>query len=434
MLGFSFFYVSSLYFLKKAKIKLSVFNLLPFVWLASFGYTYAQLFLNPIWRGFELGVSFLTFMLVAMYYYGDIKPLRSFGAKFLTILACLAMGVLIYSDPYYTYFTIGPILIFSVFLLGRHKITTKQFSLVAVLAVASLGISKMVAFFGSLAGIKMAASFPHEFVAFTNLPNNILVAIHNLLMIFGADFFGQAVMSLVAISALCNFAILCFIGYRTYTQSTYKITQLSQYWKLFFVFSALGVFATYTVSTMPHIQAYRYLILVVLFAVLLLSFALGTLKSRKLLVGFVIVTATVLNVSLTVRSNEGFLQAGSLGNHGNAVNYALINTIRDKNLTKGYAHYWQSSINSYLSQGTIDFLPVTCPGGITQQFHWLTNPARFEISATRSFYIIDDDFTGVDSCTYDQITEQFGQPEEVLTVTNKKILIYNYDLQPKTQN
>lgn len=218
---------------------------------------------------------------------------------------------------------------------------------------------------------------------------------------------------------------------RDHWQRPQKLS-LPQWWLLFFAALAALNVATYTVSTVSvDLSTYRYLIVVVLVAILFLSIFMDQLKTwRPAYVGLIVV-AIIGNLALSFKGTTGFLQAGAQGNRGNAINMEIISAVTAKGLTKGYGNYWQGIINTYLSNYSVEFLPVVCPGGETVPFKWLLPEERFTKTADSSFYILDPDLPDPFPCSQEQIAQQFGEPREVLTVRNKTILIYDYDIYQK---
>lgn len=191
VLGFTAYYFSVAYFLVKAKVKLTYSNLLPFAWLASFGYSFSQLYLNPIWRGYEMGISFAVFALTAAYFSKAIDPFSSWLAKLATGALVALFGLMIYSDPYFLFFAIGPVAIFSLVLWYFKKISLQQTMAILAISVISIIISRVVHLITVKAGIRMATAFPIEFASFERLFPNVAQSVHSTLILFGADFTGK---------------------------------------------------------------------------------------------------------------------------------------------------------------------------------------------------------------------------------------------------
>jgi len=438
--AFTLFYCSSLYFLKKLKIRLNYVNLLPFLWFASFGYFMARLYLNPILRNFELGLSFVTFVLAAKTYYREIDPWGSWTAKATTLLSSVIAGLLIYNDPYFLYFTLAPVVVLFVLLYALKKLERTKLLTVLGIAIASLVFSKLIAHLAIKAGAILLFKEPAKFVSFDALSSNVMLAIQGTLNLFGANFFGQLAASLVAVAALLNFGILVFIFYRTWglRRAVWAAKgEFSPYllWSGFFGCLSLFVLAVYTFSSLAvDIGTYRYLIMMAFSSVLFLAIVIGSLKKGRLVLAGVIVAAILFNLAAAVSGSRSSLgdQAGALINKPNSLNFQIIDALRTKGLTKGYAPYWDGNINSYLSGGDIAFLPISCfESQKTEIIQFLIDQGQLSRPASRSFYVIDPDLSSPATCTPQQVVTQFGQPAETFRLSDKTIWLYNYDIASK---
>lgn len=434
MLGFSLFYVASVYFLKGAKVSLTYTNLLPFVWLASFGYSFAELYLNTIWRGFEMGLSFATFMAVAVFYEKYPKPLKSSKTIALGVLASIAIGIFTYSDPYFLYFTVGTLVLFSALLAALKKISSPQLLFVYGCVALSFVFAQVTGLVAKAAGISLAATYPAQFVAFEQLPNNVWVGLHGLLIAFGADFFGKQIFSLASLNGLVNFGVLVVIFYGNYKlyalarRNDLRRLSIAQLWIVFLGTVGALVFIIYILSTLANLATYRYFVMLVYCFVVLLTFTLNSLNKLRTPAICLLVIAILINIAGSIKGIDGFMQEGNVGSVRNSANYQLIQTAEDRGLTKGYANYWQGAINTYLSRDRVEFLPAECVNGHTTKMHWLINENRFDRPANRSFFVIDPDVISLPTCSEQQLEAQLGQPVQKIIVQDKTILIFNYDI------
>jgi hypothetical protein len=435
VIGFSLFYVSSIYFLAKAKIKLTYINLLPFVWLASFGHSFSQLYLLPDWRGFELGFAFALIALVAKACSLESVSFRSPKIVVATLFASVLSGIIIYSDPYFLYFTLAPLVIAVIVLAIFKKIGLRVFGLILAGFVLAYLSSKLTEVISHSAGIKLATEYPVQFVNFDQLPSNIWHAVHSVLIIFGADFFGRPPFSAVTIAYIVNAILLALIIRYLYVtgQTSKNLPRLdpAKCWRLYFALLCLLVFTLYSVSTVQDgTSTYRYFIIFVLSSVLLLSLVMGQLRDKRIL-ACLLILASLLNIGVMIKSPNTYPMPGASGNNHNQVNYDIIKTVKDENLSKGYANYWQGAINTYLSKNKITFLPAYCFNGQALKFHWLIDESTFSRKADRTFYLYDPLLPITANCTPDEVRKHFGKPAETLTVDGKTLYIYEYDISSK---
>lgn len=437
--GYALFFYSAVYFIKKSGAKPSYYNLLPLVWIGSLGYSFSQLFMDPIWRGFETGASFALFVLLAKLFYGELSWKRwsfKIGAPFLS----LVLGVMIYSDPYFLYFTVGPAVLLSLVLYGVRKISLGKLALMAGVTAGSFIATKITSLVTHSVGIQMSTSYPVEFIDFDKLFGNIAQGLHGLLVIFGANFFGHKAVGAIAIAALFNFCILLLVLYRIYTLKNttrfeWQNYSLHNWWIRFFIVLAAGNFILYCISTVSvDLNTYRYLFMLVYALVLLASLLVIDIKKYQFLVAGFFIAGTLSGLYLSARGVSGYLQPGAAGNERNQVNFQILAELEKRHLTKGYANFWQAGINTYLSDNRVIVLPATCPAGQVQPFKWLLDTENYDLPAKKSFFIIDPAIEDQYACTETALSTQLGKPAEQVSVANRHILIYNYDVVSKMVN
>ena len=437
--SFVLFYVSTLYFLRKLKVQLTYPVLLPFAWLASFGYPLVQNYLNSDWRTFEVGLSFLTFLLTAAICNGDFKPRSSVWSKVLSVLSILLIGVVIYSDPYYLIFTIGPIVLFTGLLYLLKRIDRKLVMTVYGGVVLSFLFGKIVGVILQKAGVLVVTDTLSSFVNFDNIVVNIVESLHGMLIVFGADFFGHPTYQFTTFGYLVNAIVLGYILYKAYgilrtPRSDLKKLSLPQLWMGFFGALVAFVFIIYTSSSLVSVGNYRYFILLVYGAVAFLSLVLAVSRSLnlKLIISTLLVAATLFNIGYTLFGNTIKTQPDVTGNIDNGLNLEIIRTVEGLGLTKGYASYWQGNVNTYLSGEKVTFLPIICwPAAQTNPFDWLVDGGQYNQPTKQTFYLMDPDWKAPPTCTLQALTKQFGKPEKTISISDKLLLVYNYDIVTK---
>ena len=215
---FILFYVSALYFLKRKSVKLTYTNLLPFVWLSSFGLTYTGVYLNPLLRNVELGIGFVVFMAVA-WFYARKPDIKSRPVTTYSLLLSALSGVLMYSDPYFMYFFMVPLALFCGVLYLYKRIALRQLGFLYGGIVIGLIFYKVTKHLSRVVGISMPSTYPlMTFVSLDQLPSHIMLTLEATLNIFGANFFGEPVLSPRTFCSLINAALLGFIIYKLCTR------------------------------------------------------------------------------------------------------------------------------------------------------------------------------------------------------------------------
>jgi hypothetical protein len=438
--SFTLFYFSSLYFLKKLRFRLDYPTLLPFVWLASFGYPIVVHYLNVDYRSFELGLGFATYALAAAITHNDIDPLKSWLTRFATLCIVGLNAVLAYGDPYYTFFILAPIGLFTIGLHISRKISRRP----AIILYASLALivilSKILTIIGKSAGIIINTDAESIYVTFESIINNILTSFHGMFYMFGADFPGREVGNIVTFGMMLNAALLVLTIYAAVRfKKLFRIKRLidaplAKLWALFFILVLSTVFAVYTSSSLVSLGGYRFYLLFAWLAATYLSIAMGAVKNRQVAIGvsILLLLATLFNLAYTVVGQSTKGQPEVMANRKNQVNYALVEKLDQLGLNKGYANFWQANINTYLSSGKILFLSVTCTeNGQTTPFKWLTTSSRLEKHSDNSFYLLDPYIAGIKTCTQEDVVRQFNEPESTVDLGGRTLMIFNYDISSK---
>lgn len=445
--SFVLYFFSAVYFLKRLKVKMTFKNLLPIAWLGSFGFAYAELYLNPIWRGFELGLCFALIALVAMYLRDELHPFKNLLTKSVFIIGASLMGVILFSDVSLVYFFIGPLLFWAVWLRLKGVIGNKKLAGLLLFLGISYATSKVSALVFASQGLRMAVEYPVQFIDFGGLLNNILIGIHGILAIFGADLSGKYPFSLVAVGALVNLILVAWLvgtilkGRNSLKKSFLRPT-LDGGWIAFLVALPLFVFSLYALSTVSvgTVTTYRYLIVVALAAPILMAYYLA--KKPNNIIAILLAASIILNLASSVFFNNRFLvrgtvdnmvagQQSSTENASNSLNFRIINNLKESRVHKAYANYWQAGINTYLSNGDVEVLPITCEHRKTITFEWLVDSRRFGVLSDKTALILDPDVSSPATCSYKSIVKQFGAPSRELKDGNKRILVYDYDLYSK---
>lgn len=432
--NFFLFYWSSLYFIKKFSIRLNNINLLPFIWLASFGYTFVLWFLNPNLRNFEIGLTFLMWALVSKVYFGEIANKRSPVNYIVGIIVSFFVGLLIYNDPYFFYFSVFPLVVFLVYLFIFDEESRIKLRYIFLLTVFSGIFYEILNKTAIKAGIHIVHS-PTIFVTWNELFSQTLLALHGLVLIYGADFTGKNVFNIFTISALTNFIVLLFIlciAIRNLIFRKIDFKNRSErliLWKSFFAYELFFILIVYVMNGQDTVlPTYRYLIIFPFVATILLVDYIGSTKTgTRNILAILLVLATILNLATNINNTK--LNQLNTPNKRNYQTYDMISALESHGLTKGYGQYWDSNITSYFSKKHLVVLPVMCnASGKTVPFLWMINRAEYSYPAQRTFIIVDN---APAACNLTNTLLQFGQPVSSFEEDGDMVLVYNYDINSK---
>lgn len=447
IISFILVYFSCLYFLVKCKINIRYSTLLPFIWLASFGSNFNNLLLNPNWRVLEIGFSFIYFVFAMKLYYNEINPLITRYSKIAIIMFFVFTGFLIYSDNYFLYFTIVPIIVLYVALMLVKRINKNIVYLVIIGSAFSLIVASIIRAFVARIGLMTPGPLIEipKLLTLNNVESNLHSAYVGFLYIFSAtDFIKSNNMQWWSVlSRSLNLTVLLllplfliFFLYRQHTNTKIlkdnKTIQPRLFIGVLFIGIAIASFVAYFLVDGGNINSYRYLIITVFSIIILLIIGISTSKKTRSFIGILFIIASIFNIFNSYHQDTSAYKP--LSTKPNSSNYKLISIIKKNHLTKGYANYWNGNINTYLSMNTINFLPVSCINGLTYEDNLLINQAVFHKQASRSFYIVEPSLSSPKSCSVQQISQQFGKPANTIYFSDKIILIYNYDLANRMPN
>ncbi len=422
LVNYVLFYFASIYFLKKAKIKLNYKTLMPFIWLSSFGVGLISLFLNTAWRDYEIGVSFVYFVLAAKYYHDEIKPFNSLLSKLVSAVCLFIVALFVQSDPYFFYLSVLPVATFFVIEFIFKKVTKQKLIIVLAWTLLSVLIAKVMTSMLARIGIFE----PHggiKFIGLKSLGPSFVHFIQGTAKIFGISGSGLTIWAIA--NLLLVLLILYFLLNQLLSkQLLNKLKSVSvETWLLFFCVVLLLVAAACIVVDRGGIYSYRYLVLAVYLGVLILAIKAASIKGllSSAIVGILLVAA----LSNTYSSYSTYRLTAKTATP-NKINLDEIAVVRKLGLIKGYAGYWDGNINTYFAQN-IQFLPVTCYKDQTVPLRLLVNGQQFKDLASKTFIMYDPGMSPR-LCSLNQMIAQFGRPLKQIKLSNKTILVYNYDL------
>jgi len=442
--NFYIVYRCYLYFLSVAKIKITRISLLPLLWLASFGFALAQQFVSTNLHNLEIGGIFIFLVLVSKLLRGEFGKYKTLTQYIIFGAIGLLAGAMILNDRYFIYFGILPSIFIGILFLVRKEMSKDRILTLATLILSSFVFYVLLKY---IAQHFLGMLFMSEGVAGAGTPSivsfdlffpGILVTLHSLLILFGADIFQRHVTDFMTIVTFVNLALLAFGSFwlvRVFrdirkSQSLQKI--VLQLMGTIIVLALL----IYTLSTLSlgNSSTYRYLLIVPYALVFILAYGLTQTRYRK-----VVVTLLLIGALLNTISSIGGIHDKALINIPPSLNnsledqqkpnYELIDVLESHGLTKGYVDYWEGNVNAYLSKGELTLLPVQCIKDKTQKYEWLIDDALFTKPAAKTFFLQDPAYIGEGAlCSDAAIFKQFGTPDQTVDYKSLRIHIYNHDI------
>ena len=415
IIGFGLLVVSFRYFAERLGANKEVV-VLPLIWLASLGASFVEILMNPNLRNVEVGMAFAFLMLVARYADGHLRasPPR-------LVLYLLGLGLFLYNDPYFLYFIVAPLLVLLVGTVLIREVPNPRVARLIAFLIGGIVASKLVDAVARAFGFE-AARGEVEFISLSQLGPHVKLLVQGLLALFGADFFSKPVFGFDSIHALLGLAVL--VAVVSFAFLSMRVPEHGVPWRWFFGLLPAFVAAGFVFSNQTaDVGSARYLVLVPFTGVLLVSLLLHAAKPRLQRLGAaLLLLAAATNVASSARSFSR--PPGG----PNARNYVVIDAVRDSGLTKGYASYWSSNINTFLSGDRIDFIQVECAARRLRPYAWLTDNAILQKPARRSFYLYET-HGPTSACSRDDVVRQFGAPAESRTIdATAELMVYDYDL------
>ncbi len=390
----------------------------PLLWLASLSGGFVGSLINPNSRNLELGLAFVIFAILARWYKAG-RPLDSKATFGLALSFVLLVGLLFYDDPYFEFVLAAPLVLF---FGGRWLLFGKEGKalLVACSMVSAVIAAQAWHWVFWQAGVHSGAG-EAVFATLPEVGRNLQLFVSGALDVFNANFFGQPVLSMKALTLVLNFLVLMVTILSPLLLLMKKFRHDA--WKTFFVLQPLFISLAFIFSSVPvDLGSERYLVILPFYSVLITTLILIETAGRikTVLIGTLVV-AVALNVAATVQMYIG------RGTSPHIENEVIARTVERLDLTKGYASYWDAGINQYYTDSRVLFIQSVCtPKAGVKLSRYLVNEQEWNKTSGKSFYLLDPEAT---KCRATDLTRFFGEPERVVAVTGgKQLFIYGYDI------
>ena len=415
--GFVLFVASVRYFTKKLSLERPHLVIWPLLWVAGLGLMLANALITPNLRNLEIGLAFLLIMLVAKCWDGEVElsPAR-------ILVAVPVLGLFLYDDPYFLFVYVVPLIALLLAGFAVRRDDKRPALLAGVLAggVVAYKVIELVLRAVGLSPLRLDASVAD----LAAIRQHFRLLVHGGLQLFEADLIDRP-LSLAHPRPLLNLVVL--LGALLYPLALWRRPAgfREEPWCWFFGVLPLVVAAIFVFSNQASdLASARYLVFVPFVAVVVIGVGLQGIETKSLRNAAVVVVAAATAVNVVTTVDYYREQRGG----ANQINRVVVAAAIGDGLTKGYAGYWSSNINTYLSRDRVDFIQVECVDARARPYPWLTDDGVLAKRASRTFFLweADDARSG---CTYDDLLRQFGDPGRVVPVTDaKKLLVYDYDL------
>ncbi|MDQ3979454.1 MAG: hypothetical protein M3314_07890, partial [Actinomycetota bacterium] len=348
---------------------------------------------------------------------GELKPSPAW-----LLVGVPAVGLLLYDDPYFLFLWIVPLVgLLAVSALIR-RFDRRAAVLAAVLAAGALAYRAFEVLFRSV-GIEPAKSST-SLASLDGIRHHFRLLVHGGLRLFEADLISNP-LSLTRPRLLLNLAVLLLALLGPVALWRRRVGLRDQPWQWFFVLHPLLVAAVFVFSNQVHdLDSARYLVLIPFVLVLVIALGLDGLRRERLRTGALLLVGVTTATNLFVTVDYFFNEP----REGNRVNEVIVEAAETTGANKGYAGYWSSNINTYLSDDRVDFIQIVCKEAKAAPYLWLLDTGILTKPATRTFFVWEegDPRSG---CVYEELMRQFGEPAAVVRVRDDTaLLVYEYDL------
>lgn len=393
------------------------------VWLISLGTSLFGLMVNPNTRNLEIGLSFGLVALIASLYERNWRPSGRIAWAGL-VAGAILVGLFLFSDPYFIYVLIGPLLLFClVDWVGRGGV--RSFWLAGWLVGSLICQRLWLAIFHWL-GVGLYTQ-PPRLPDLSQLGHNAYLLVQGLTSLLGADWFGRNAASFGAVRTGLNFIWLSLglIAAAYWLIVWLRQSKSHDRWLGFLAGQALLTMVVFMLNTnISGLDDRRYLIIVPFSLAPLLSASFSRLRPARLkrLAGWLLGLSIGLNLLYLFAQLR--LPAAS-----DQPSRAIIATAAAHGATKGYAQYWDSNINTYLSSNSVKFIQANCVDGRTEPYYWVLNTNVLNVPAHRSFYLLRRPAASPLQCAPEAVVTQFGRPTQKLDVgRDYELWLYDYDI------
>ncbi|MBU5673841.1 hypothetical protein [Paenibacillus brevis] len=356
---------------------------------------------NMVFSG-PMHTSSLLYCLLALFIWEYAKNIYvRYGSLFIILTLALI------ADPFVLWFFVVPFVLACAYKAIRNKSEYISLGIVIGSYVTSKVVMKFV-------GFNVPSIGETRFVKIDELKKNVVLTIEGILNLYGANFFGQSVSTIVLIVILHLFVLIftIWLGY----QSIKKIDKSNvSTLELFLIIGIMINIVEYVCSNMPiNIATTRYILpAFVFFSIYIGKFSLSRINSRKITVA--------LSISLILYALTS-LQTVTL-NKTVSIYQEVADFLQQKGLTRGYGSYWNSSIVTLESENDVIIRPVVYNGEIVP-FAWFSKTSWY--SEPTNFLIFDN--TNWGDINAENAEKKFGVPDRIYNFNGLTILYWDKDI------
>jgi hypothetical protein len=316
--------------------------------------------------------------------------------------------------------------------------------LIAVWAVGSVALAAVFLTVGRASGGFASPPLNASFVSWSYLLDNLALMIRGLLSIYGADFFGQPLLSFGTVLLLFHLIPLAFVSWAVVgTAIDWRRRPDETDWiQTILALGCIGNVLAFVFSSMASdLGTVRYLIPVLVFGSVVggqrlseVSFPEPKLRYASIGTAAVVALASVASFALIFAGPAPAPEERE-----------LAGWLSDNGLRHGFAEYWSASIVTVESRGLVTVRPIRAENGHLAAFHWLSSASWYDWSTkslrddpheedgTKVTFVIwqpSSAFPPDGRVSEETATNTFGPPDARYQVGTYRVLVWQYDLRP----
>ncbi|EFR4013936.1 hypothetical protein H1304_002547 [Salmonella enterica] len=316
------------------------------------------------------------------------------------VLAC-------FSDDIIKLLIIAPVAISSVIFIVKTK--SQKNLIILVATIFAYVASKIMTMYASAHNWYILPGVPDPtFVAFDDILNNLYLFVKGFLLYSGAFFFGKPPSDITALISVFCFVvmILLLILVAMSVKEIFKTSMIN----MAICIACIIMIPAYLASNRPIDEwTIRYIVPFFILAPVVIGRSNNSRGWKFIALG--VVTTFILFCSIYMHEKK---------DNSNDIINQIKHTVRQNNLTNGYASFWFASSASI--DGDISIAPIDVNRGlnILACNKWLSKNYWYERGG--NFIITDDEVMR-------NITiKEIGNPSKVIDVGDKKIFVYNKNI------
>ncbi len=412
-IGFGLFMASFIYFTRQLSLKRPYYIL--GLWLATLGGSFIFYFFNINSRNIEIGILFAS--LAAAHYYLKNKVNTNTSMNLLTLALFVVWVFIIASDNFYIFMFGLPIIMFCFWQYFKTKekkyIHIALFSGISILfGLILMSLLRLIGFINTESSL-MFTSYSELISKLTNTP-------YILIDFVGMNFFGNKAIAPRTIMQLIGVTVIA-MGLISIVFTLVRQKKIKDKFTLIYPFTAVFSYCVWLLSDKNFSY---YLILLPFLFIFCILLGLKYLWPR-------FSTSIIVLVTISFLLNMVYISKNLITNYQsykkqNSINYDLIDTIKSEGYDKGYALFWDSGINTYLSKNKIHFIQTKCVDSKIQIMYWYLSEKDLLIPTNKSFFAYNN--SNSEDCKKEFLRNQLGQPSKIIEKGDYTIYFFDRDI------